>query len=154
MQPAATIAPPPVRLLRSDLSKNPGRRASVKVFLIGHGEDRGFGLALRFIAALTGVEKPVPYCGRKLGVMAGAGGSMAADESDPLRLFVSIGLSESKARETLRNEALTALLREAVVQVSVAALLFVCSPFAVSRAVPGVALPRFYAPPSGSDPAL
>ncbi|XP_058027217.1 glutamine--tRNA ligase [Ahaetulla prasina] len=48
--------------------------------------------------------------------MAGAGGSMAADESDPLRLFVSIGLSESKARETLRNEALTALLREAVVQ--------------------------------------
>ncbi|KAK9405997.1 glutamine-tRNA ligase [Crotalus adamanteus] len=48
--------------------------------------------------------------------MAGAGGSMAADESDPLRLFVSIGLTESKARETLRNEALTALLREAVVQ--------------------------------------
>uniref|UniRef100_A0A8C6XL76 Glutaminyl-tRNA synthetase class Ib non-specific RNA-binding domain-containing protein n=1 Tax=Naja naja TaxID=35670 RepID=A0A8C6XL76_NAJNA len=41
---------------------------------------------------------------------------MAADGSDPLRLFVSIGLSESKARETLRNEALTALLREAVGQ--------------------------------------
>uniref|UniRef100_A0A8C5RR94 Glutaminyl-tRNA synthetase n=1 Tax=Laticauda laticaudata TaxID=8630 RepID=A0A8C5RR94_LATLA len=41
---------------------------------------------------------------------------MAAGESDPLRLFVSIGLSESKARETLRNEALTALLREAVGQ--------------------------------------
>ncbi|KAG8127917.1 putative Glutaminyl-tRNA synthetase-like protein [Naja naja] len=48
--------------------------------------------------------------------MAGAAGSMAADGSDPLRLFVSIGLSESKARETLRNEALTALLREAVGQ--------------------------------------
>ncbi|XP_007431438.1 glutamine--tRNA ligase [Python bivittatus] len=48
--------------------------------------------------------------------MAGAGGSMAAEGSDPLQLFVSIGLSESKARETLRNEALTALLREAVVQ--------------------------------------
>ncbi|KAF7249957.1 Glutamine--tRNA ligase [Varanus komodoensis] len=41
---------------------------------------------------------------------------MAADEADVLGLFVGIGLSESKARETLRNEALTALLREAVKQ--------------------------------------
>ncbi|KAJ6668128.1 hypothetical protein lerEdw1_015505 [Lerista edwardsae] len=41
---------------------------------------------------------------------------MAAEEPDPLNLFISIGLSESKARETLRNEALTALLREAVIQ--------------------------------------
>ncbi|XP_077181034.1 glutamine--tRNA ligase [Paroedura picta] len=41
---------------------------------------------------------------------------MAADGVDALSLFVRIGLSESKARETLRNEALTALLREAVVQ--------------------------------------
>uniref|UniRef100_A0A6J0TYI4 glutamine--tRNA ligase n=1 Tax=Pogona vitticeps TaxID=103695 RepID=A0A6J0TYI4_9SAUR len=39
---------------------------------------------------------------------------MATDEA--LDLFVSIGLSESKARETLRNEALTTLLREAVIQ--------------------------------------
>ncbi|KAH0630312.1 hypothetical protein JD844_013227 [Phrynosoma platyrhinos] len=43
-------------------------------------------------------------------------GSMAAEGTDPLELFVSLGLSESKARETLRNEALTALLREAALQ--------------------------------------
>uniref|UniRef100_A0ACB8EGZ0 Uncharacterized protein n=1 Tax=Sphaerodactylus townsendi TaxID=933632 RepID=A0ACB8EGZ0_9SAUR len=41
---------------------------------------------------------------------------MAADGGDSLSLFMGIGLSESKARETLRNEALTAVLREAVVQ--------------------------------------
>ncbi|XP_053234395.1 glutamine--tRNA ligase [Podarcis raffonei] len=41
---------------------------------------------------------------------------MAAEEPGALELFVSIGLSESKARETLRNQALSALLREAVVQ--------------------------------------
>ncbi|XP_061474819.1 glutamine--tRNA ligase [Rhineura floridana] len=41
---------------------------------------------------------------------------MAAEEQDPVELFVRIGLSESKARETLRNQALTALLREAVIQ--------------------------------------
>ncbi|XP_015277607.1 PREDICTED: glutamine--tRNA ligase [Gekko japonicus] len=41
---------------------------------------------------------------------------MAADGMDSLSLLISIGLSENKAHETLRNEALTALLREAVVQ--------------------------------------
>ncbi|XP_060095364.1 glutamine--tRNA ligase [Heteronotia binoei] len=41
---------------------------------------------------------------------------MAAAGVDSLSLLISIGLSESKARETLRNEALTGLLREAVVQ--------------------------------------
>nr|XP_056709605.1 glutamine--tRNA ligase [Euleptes europaea] len=41
---------------------------------------------------------------------------MAAGGAEPLRLLLGLGLSESKARETLRNEALTALLREAVVQ--------------------------------------
>uniref|UniRef100_A0A452GLJ6 Glutaminyl-tRNA synthetase class Ib non-specific RNA-binding domain-containing protein n=1 Tax=Gopherus agassizii TaxID=38772 RepID=A0A452GLJ6_9SAUR len=35
---------------------------------------------------------------------------------DALSLFTAIGLSEPKARETLKNEALSALLREAVTQ--------------------------------------
>lgn len=37
---------------------------------------------------------------------------------DALSLFAAIGLSEPKARETLKNEALSALLREAVTQVT------------------------------------
>ncbi|XP_074861719.1 glutamine--tRNA ligase isoform X2 [Carettochelys insculpta] len=39
-----------------------------------------------------------------------------AAEPDALSLFTAIGLSEPKARETLKNEALSALLREAVTQ--------------------------------------
>lgn len=70
---------------------------------------------------------------------------MAADESDPLRLFVSIGLTESKARETLRNETLTALLREAVVQVSIAALFSSVAPLRFPH-LSGVDLPRFLHP--------
>ncbi|XP_003217895.3 glutamine--tRNA ligase [Anolis carolinensis] len=44
---------------------------------------------------------------------------MAATEAadpDSLRLFLGLGLSESKARETLRNEALSASLRQAALQ--------------------------------------
>ncbi|KAJ7317122.1 hypothetical protein JRQ81_003284 [Phrynocephalus forsythii] len=39
-----------------------------------------------------------------------------SSSKDAWDLFVSIGLSESKARETLRNEALSTLLREAIIQ--------------------------------------
>lgn len=45
-------------------------------------------------------------------------GPMAAEEAEEaLGLFTGIGLSEAKARETLRNGALSALLRQAVLQV-------------------------------------
>lgn len=37
--------------------------------------------------------------------------------AETLTLFTSIGLSESKAKETLKNEALSGLLKEAVIQV-------------------------------------
>ncbi|XP_075289085.1 glutamine--tRNA ligase [Opisthocomus hoazin] len=48
---------------------------------------------------------------------AAAAGSMAAEEAEEtLGLFTGIGLSEAKARETLRNGALSALLRRAVLQ--------------------------------------
>lgn len=43
------------------------------------------------------------------------GGKMA----DTLALFTSIGLSEQKAKETLKNEALSASLKDAIVQVRV-----------------------------------
>lgn len=39
--------------------------------------------------------------------------------ADSLSLFTSMGLSEQKAKETLKNEALSSLLRDAVLQVSV-----------------------------------
>lgn len=44
-------------------------------------------------------------------------GTMAAEAEEALRLFTGIGLSEAKARETLRNGALSAQLRQAVLQV-------------------------------------
>lgn len=37
--------------------------------------------------------------------------------ADTLTLFTSIGLSEQKAKETLKNEALSSSLKEAVIQV-------------------------------------
>lgn len=37
--------------------------------------------------------------------------------ADNLALFTSIGLSEQKAKETLKNEALSSLLRDAIKQV-------------------------------------
>lgn len=37
--------------------------------------------------------------------------------ADSLALFTSIGLSEQKAKETLKNEALSASLRDAINQV-------------------------------------
>uniref|UniRef100_A0A8C4TN82 Glutamine--tRNA ligase n=1 Tax=Erpetoichthys calabaricus TaxID=27687 RepID=A0A8C4TN82_ERPCA len=37
--------------------------------------------------------------------------------ADPVTLFVSIGLTDQKARETLKNEMLSSLLKEAVIQV-------------------------------------
>ncbi|KAG8557275.1 hypothetical protein GDO81_018392, partial [Engystomops pustulosus] len=40
--------------------------------------------------------------------------------ADSVSLFVSIGLSEQKAKETLKNEALSAVLREAVLQAQAA----------------------------------
>nr|XP_060622474.1 glutamine--tRNA ligase [Anolis sagrei ordinatus] len=40
----------------------------------------------------------------------------AVADPDSLRLFLGLGLSESKARETLRNEALSASLRQAALQ--------------------------------------
>lgn len=50
--------------------------------------------------------------------MAAAAAAMAAEEAEEaLGLFTGIGLSEAKARETLRNGALSALLRRAVLQV-------------------------------------
>lgn len=50
--------------------------------------------------------------------MAAVAAAMAAEEAEEaLGLFTGIGLSEAKARETLRNGALTALLRRAVLQV-------------------------------------
>lgn len=50
--------------------------------------------------------------------MAAAAATMAAEEAEEaLGLFTGIGLSEAKARETLRNGALSALLRRAVLQV-------------------------------------
>ncbi|KAJ7406859.1 hypothetical protein WISP_130054 [Willisornis vidua] len=49
---------------------------------------------------------------------AASTGAMAAEEvEEALGLFTGIGLSEAKARETLRNGALSALLRRAVLQV-------------------------------------
>lgn len=49
---------------------------------------------------------------------AAAAAAMAAEEAEEvLGLFTGIGLSEAKARETLRNGALSALLRRAVLQV-------------------------------------
>ncbi|XP_058844252.1 glutamine--tRNA ligase [Acipenser ruthenus] len=41
---------------------------------------------------------------------------MASDSADPVSLFISIGLSEQKAKETLKNEALSSALKEAVIQ--------------------------------------
>ncbi|MGH0185432.1 UNVERIFIED_CONTAM: hypothetical protein FKN15_017883 [Acipenser sinensis] len=41
---------------------------------------------------------------------------MASDSADLVRLFISIGLSEQKAKETLKNEALSSALKEAVIQ--------------------------------------
>lgn len=41
------------------------------------------------------------------------GGKMA----DALTLFTSIGLSEQKAKETLKNEALSSALKDAITQV-------------------------------------
>lgn len=38
--------------------------------------------------------------------------------ADPLALFTSIGLSEQKAKETLKNEALTSALKDAIGRVS------------------------------------
>lgn len=38
--------------------------------------------------------------------------------ADCVTLFTSIGLSEQKAKETLKNDALTSALKDAVVQVS------------------------------------
>lgn len=40
--------------------------------------------------------------------------------AETLTLFTSIGLSESKAKETQKNETLSALLKEAVIQVMAA----------------------------------
>lgn len=37
--------------------------------------------------------------------------------ADSLTLFTSIGLSEQKAKETLKNEALSSSLKEAIIQV-------------------------------------
>lgn len=37
--------------------------------------------------------------------------------ADTLSLFTSIGLSEQKAKETLKNEALSSALKDAIVQV-------------------------------------
>lgn len=37
--------------------------------------------------------------------------------ADTLTIFTSIGLSEQKAKETLKNEALSASLKEAIAQV-------------------------------------
>lgn len=37
--------------------------------------------------------------------------------ADTVALFTSIGLSEQKAKETLKNEALSSALREAIIQV-------------------------------------
>lgn len=37
--------------------------------------------------------------------------------ADILTLFTSIGLSEQKAKETLKNEALSSSLKEAIIQV-------------------------------------
>lgn len=37
--------------------------------------------------------------------------------ADTLTLFTSIGLSEQKAKETLKNEALSSSLKEAIAQV-------------------------------------
>lgn len=42
--------------------------------------------------------------------------AMAAEETEVLNLFTGIGLTEAKARETLRNAALSAQLRQAVLQ--------------------------------------
>ena len=42
--------------------------------------------------------------------------------ADALTLFTSIGLSEQKAKETLKNEALSSALKEAVIQVRRGAL--------------------------------
>lgn len=41
----------------------------------------------------------------------------AVQMADTLTLFTSIGLSEQKAKETLKNEALSSSLREAINQV-------------------------------------
>lgn len=49
---------------------------------------------------------------------AAVAAAAAAERGETLNLFVGIGLSENKARETLRNEALTESLREAVLQVT------------------------------------
>lgn len=37
--------------------------------------------------------------------------------ADTLALFTSIGLSEQKAKETQKNEALSSVLKEAIIQV-------------------------------------
>lgn len=50
-------------------------------------------------------------CG--LGLAGEYGGKMA----DTLTLFTSIGLSEQKAKETLKNEALSSALKDAITQV-------------------------------------
>lgn len=66
------------------------------------------------IAGWLGTDPP-PGGG---GSMAAAAATMAAEEAEEaLGLFTGIGLSEAKARETLRNGALSALLRRAVLQV-------------------------------------
>uniref|UniRef100_A0A673Y252 glutamine--tRNA ligase n=1 Tax=Salmo trutta TaxID=8032 RepID=A0A673Y252_SALTR len=41
---------------------------------------------------------------------------MRADMADPLTLFTSIGLSEQKAKETLKNDALCSALKDAIAQ--------------------------------------
>lgn len=41
--------------------------------------------------------------------------------ADTLTLFTSIGLSEQKAKETLKNEALSSVLKDAITQVGLTA---------------------------------
>ncbi|KAM9272190.1 glutamine--tRNA ligase [Cariama cristata] len=55
--------------------------------------------------------------GRSMAAAAAVGAMAAEEAEEALGLFTGIGLSEAKARETLRNGALSALLRRAVLQV-------------------------------------
>uniref|UniRef100_A0A8C9FDL0 glutamine--tRNA ligase n=1 Tax=Pavo cristatus TaxID=9049 RepID=A0A8C9FDL0_PAVCR len=101
MQPSFLLATPPCAPIRGACKE--------LLHSIGRSEKRSslIGSSRRAVRR----EAPPPQAGS--GSMAAMA---AAEEAEVLNLFTGIGLTEAKARETLRNAALSAQLRQAVLQ--------------------------------------
>lgn len=101
MQPSFRLTAPPCASIRGAFEELPRS--------IGRSERRS-----PLIGSPRGAvrrEAPPPQAG------SGSMAAMAAtEEAEALDLFTGIGLTEAKARETLRNAALSAQLRQAVLQ--------------------------------------